>query len=349
MFWKLARKFVFLLDPELAHYLGAWYLRWRALTSGGQMPPVRWSARAKPQLAGMSLDSPLGLAAGFDKNAEYVMGLRSLGFGFIEVGTVTPEPQRGNPRPRLFRLPEAEALINRLGFNSHGAAVVAERLNHLRAMHALKFPIGVNIGKNRQTALEDAASDYERALDELYAVADYLVINLSSPNTPGLTTLQEGKNLAPLLQRVRDRRDYLSRTKPGLVRPLFLKVSPDLEDTALQTAVQLALEQGFQGIIAANTSRRRDFPILAKANAQVVAEEGGLSGAPLRDGALVQVKKLRDWMGPKAILISVGGLGDERDALARREAGADLLQVYTNFIYQGPGYPLRIARAMARP
>ncbi len=349
MFWKFIRKFLFAIDPEWAHVLGSFFLRWKGIVSGGAAPNVRWTKRPRPQLAGFSLDSPLGMAAGFDKNGEYILGLRALGFGFVEIGTVTPLPQRGNPRPRLFRLPEAEALINRMGFNSHGAAVVGERLTHLRAMYAIKFPIGVNLGKNRQTPLEEAAGDYQKAMDALYTVSDYLVVNLSSPNTPGLTSLQEGSQLQPLLKVVRERRDYLSRNRPGLVRPLFLKVSPDLTDAALKEAIEIALDQGFQGIIASNTSRRRDFALLAKANAHVVAEEGGLSGAPLREGAVESVAKVRSWMGNKGTLISVGGLGDESDALARREAGADLLQVYTNFIYQGPGYPKKIAEAMARP
>jgi dihydroorotate dehydrogenase len=349
MIWKLTRKILFLLDPEWAHSIGSVYLRVRGFFRGGKSKPVRWTHRDKPTLAGMRLDSPLGVAAGFDKDGELVLGLRSLGFGFIEVGTVTPLPQKGNPKPRLFRLPEAEALINRMGFNSQGAESVAARLSHLRAMHSIRFPIGINLGKNRQTPLENAADDYLAAMDLLYGVSDYLVINLSSPNTPGLTTLQEGKNLSPLLAKVREKRDSMARSKPGISRPLFLKISPDLEIGDLETAVKTAMDQGFEGIIATNTSKRRDFALLSKANAGDVAEEGGLSGAPLRELALDHIVKVRTWMKKDKILISVGGLGEAGDAVARRAAGADLLQVYTNFIYQGPSYPLRIAKAMSRP
>lgn len=300
------------------------------------------------EIAGIPLDSPVGLAAGFDKDGHLVLGLRSLGFGFVEVGTVTPQPQPGNPRPRLFRLPEAHALINRMGFNSEGADAVAQRLTHLRAFATVDFPVGVNLGKNRDTPLENAGDDYVLGLDKLYAVADYLVVNLSSPNTPGLTGLQEGSMLAPLLRRVREARDRQARRVTGHTRELFLKLSPDLTPEARRLAVELAVGEGY-GIIASNTSRRRDFPTLSGVNARVVAEEGGLSGAPLRELALGQIREIRAVAGPKTTLISVGGLADVADARARLDAGADLLQVYTEFVYGGPSLPLRLARGLARP
>jgi dihydroorotate dehydrogenase len=347
MLWRLLRRILFSLDPELAHLFGAVYLKLRGFVTQGKSRPVRWAGRKPPELAGHVLDSPLGLAAGFDKNGTLVLGLRSLGFGFLEVGTVTWRPQRGNPRPRLFRVPEARALINRMGFNSQGALVVADRLSHLRAMASISFPLGVNLGKNRDTPLESAADDYVRSLEVLYGVSDFLVVNLSSPNTPGLTKLQEGELLAPLLGRVREARDKAARSAPGRFRPLFLKLSPDLTPEARKTAVETAMAQGFSGIIASNTSRRRDFSSLLTANARLVAEEGGLSGLPLRQEALAHIEEIRKVLGPKPTLISVGGLGGPDDARARLEAGADLLQVYTEFVYEGPSYPLRMARALA--
>ncbi len=345
MLWKLQRSLLFRLDPEWAHALGALYLRLRGFLTQGEVKIPRIS-RSKVELAGIPLDSPLGVAAGFDKDGELVLGLRSLGFGFVEVGSVTPRPQSGNPRPRVFRVPEARALINRMGFNSQGAEAVAQRLTHLRAFTSIQFPIGVNLGKNRDTPLERAADDYVLALECLYGVADYLVVNLSSPNTPGLTGLQEGSSLAPLLKQVREARDRVSQKVAGHLRPLLLKLSPDLDSSARKLAVELAVEHGY-GIIASNTSRRRDFPSLAGANAQVVGQEGGLSGAPLKELAVAQIREIRSWAGPKPLLISVGGLADASDARERLDSGANLLQAYTEFIYSGPGFAARINQGLA--
>jgi dihydroorotate dehydrogenase len=235
-----------------------------------------------------------------------------------------------------------------MGFNSEGAAAVADRLTHLRAFASVNFPIGVNLGKNRETPLERAAEDYVEGLRQLYGVADYLVVNLSSPNTPGLTGLQEGELLGPLLRKVREAAERCASRTPGHQRPLFLKLSPDLEMGARKLAVGLAVEEGF-GIIASNTSRRRDFPALAAARAKVVGEEGGLSGTPLRALAVQQLREIRSWIGPKPLVISVGGLADGADARLRLEAGANLLQVYTEFIYSGPSFPRKMAYALANP
>lgn len=347
MVWKLLRSLMFRLDPEWAHALGALFLRWRGFRTGGKARIPRIS-RFRCELAGIPLDSPLGIAAGFDKDGAYVLGLRSLGFGFIEVGSVTPRPQPGNPRPRVFRVPEARALINRMGFNSQGADAVAQRLMHLRAFSRIDFPVGVNLGKNRDTPLERAADDYVAALEKLYGVADYLVVNLSSPNTPGLTGLQEGATLGPLLRSVREARDRMARKVAGHNRPLLLKLSPDLDAPARRLAVELAVGEGF-GLIASNTSRRRDFPSLEHADALVVGQEGGLSGAPLRELALQHLAEVRSIAGPKALVVSVGGLSGPADARARLEAGANLLQVYTEFIYSGPRFPAKINAALSQP
>lgn len=345
MLWKLLRSILFRMDPELAHNLGAQYLKLRGFFTQGRVSLPK-NRKWKGNLGGIEVDSPLGLAAGFDKDGHLVLGLRSLGFGFIEVGTVTPRPQPGNPKPRMFRVPEARALINRMGFNSMGADAVAERLNDLRALVNLDFAIGVNLGKNRDTPLAEAGRDYVQALEKLYAVADYLVINISSPNTPGLTDLQEGEGLGLLLKQVREARDAQARKAAGHLRPLFLKLSPDLGGPARKKAAELAVEEGF-GIIASNTTRRRDFAQLHGASAQTVGEEGGLSGAPLQEMALQHLKEIRSWIGPKPTLISVGGLKDAADARARLEAGANFLQVYTEFVYAGPSFPRAIAKALA--
>ncbi len=347
MLWKFLRSILFRFDPEFAHVLGAQYLRARGFITQGRVSLPRISGW-KAEIAGIPLDSPLGIAAGFDKDAHLVLGLRSLGFGFIEVGTVTPRPQPGNAQPRVFRVPEARALINRMGFNSEGAVAVAERLNHLRAFTAIEFPIGVNLGKNRDTHLERAADDYVTGLNCLYAVADYIVINLSSPNTPGLTGLQEGSLLGPLLKKVREARDKQASRTAGHSRALFLKLSPDLDSAARKLAVELAVEEGY-GLIASNTTRRRDFPSLRMADGATVAEEGGLSGAPLQEAALAHIREIRACIGPKPTLISVGGLASPEDARARLAAGANLLQVYTEFVYSGPGFPRRIAAGLAEP
>ena len=272
------------------------------------------------------------------------MGLRSLGFGFVEVGTVTPRPQAGNPRPRLFRIPEAQALVNRMGFNSSGAEDVAYRLERLRALNKVQFPIGVNVGKNRETPLDKALEDYVAAIEMLYAVSDYIVVNLSSPNTPGLTQLQEGAYLRPLLDGVRACCDKLASRLPGSSRPLFLKISPDLWPEARKEAIETAMAANFQGIISANTSRRRDFPGFPVDENPAWKQEGGLSGLPLQKESVESVSELRKLMGPKAILISAGGVFGSTDVKERLERGANLVQVYTGFVYGGPKFPSQVQR-----
>jgi len=336
MLWTIIRRFLFLLDPELAHDFGCLGLRILSFFTPKKVLLARRKSRFF--LAGIPLDSPLGLAAGFDKDAKMIPALRSLGFAFIEVGSVTPLAQPGNPKPRLFRLPHSKALINRMGFNSDGADVVAERLRNLRASGQIAFPIGVNLGKNRNTALEKAHEDYLLAMEKLYAVSDYLVINLSSPNTPSLTDLQEEAFLAPLLGQIRERRDALANGVAGMVRPLFLKISPDLKEEAEKKAIEIAMAVGFSGIIATNTSRRRGFAGLDSRDKKIFSEEGGLSGRPLMEESLTRIKRLRGYMSDKACLIAAGGISSIDDGRACLDAGASLLQVYTGFIYGGPRF-----------
>ena len=342
MIWRFFQRILFQLNPETAHALGGYFLRFISV-----MPVPRKTAARYQRFpfAGFLLDSPLGVAAGFDKDGHLIRGLYKAGFGFVEVGSVTLRPQAGNPKPRVFRLEDSEALINRMGFNSQGAIAVAERLRDLRLFHSLSFPVGINIGKNRDTPLENASQDYVETLKILYPYGDYFVVNLSSPNTPGLTDLQEKSYLKPLLDSVREAREEAARRYPGRARPLLLKISPDLNPDAMKLAVETAMEAGFSGIIATNTSRRRDFPGIADRDKRHLELEGGLSGAPLRAEALPLIGRLRGWLGPKPILISVGGLGGAEDAIQRIEAGANLLQAYTPFVFKGPLYPRTIARA----
>ncbi len=347
MWWNFLRTILFQFDPESAHHFGARVLQLFGWVTKGKMPLALHSPRKRSyQLGEFPLHSPLGLAAGFDKDGKLARGISALGFGFTEVGTVTPLPQPGNPSPRLFRLPHSRALINRFGFNSEGAVRVAERLRALRAEGGLPIPMGINLGKNKVTPMDRAAEDYVAAMEQLYAVADYLVVNISSPNTPGLTSLQEGDSLPGLLRSVRECRDRLAKQASGSPRPLFLKLSPDLTDPAMKEAVEQAMNAGFLGIIATNTSRRRELPGISALDLGMLGEEGGLSGAPLRAEALERIKKLRSWMPREACLISAGGLGGADDAEARLEAGANLLQVYTEFVYSGPGYPLDLAKKL---
>ncbi len=287
---------------------------------------------------GRELPSPLGLAAGFDKDAKGVRGLLALGFGFIEVGTVTAEPQPGNPRPRLFRLPRDRALINRMGFNNEGAAATARRLAHRGT-----GTVGANIGKTKRVAEAGAIADFTESAGRLAPLADYLVVNVSSPNTPGLRDLQAVDKLRPLLVAVRTACDLAS---PMRRVPLLVKIAPDLADGDIDAVADLALELGLDGIIATNTTIGRAG--LATPDAEVAAlGAGGLSGAPVKPRALAVLQRLRAKVGARVTLIAVGGIETADDAWERIRAGATLVQAYTGFIYGGPGWPHRLHKELA--
>jgi dihydroorotate dehydrogenase len=296
----------------------------------------------------MGLDFPavLGLAAGFDKNAVGVDALAALGFGFVEVGTVTGEPQPGNPRPRLARLPEDRAVVNRMGFNNDGAEVVARRLAERR--HRLEragrgsVPLGVNIGKTKVVPEDAAIADYEKSTALLAPYADYLVVNVSSPNTPGLRDLQAVEKLEPLLHAVRRRADDVT-DRPV---PVLVKIAPDLSDEDVDAVADLAGALGLDGIIATNTTIARTG-LRSPAAAVAAAGEGGLSGAPLRSRSLEVLRRLRDRVGPRLALVGAGGISSPDDARERLAAGADLLQAYTAFVYEGPRWPARVNAALA--
>jgi dihydroorotate dehydrogenase len=278
------------------------------------------------------LPNPIGLAAGLDKDAEAVPGLFALGFGSIEVGTVTPRAQPGNPQPRLFRIPEHQALINRMGFNNVGAEKVAARLRRL-AWHP--GPIGTNLGKNRDTPIERAVDDYVRCAQLLAPVSDYLVINASSPNTPQLRRLQEPERLTALLSGVQS-----ATEKTGMAKPLLLKIAPDLSEKEVDAIVDIALACGIQGLIATNTTDQRPF------QHRLSSEPGGLSGAPLRSLATETIKRVYTRSGGRLAVVGVGGIFTGADAYEKIRAGASWVQVYTGFIYRGPGIAQSILREL---
>lgn len=321
---QLIRPLLFQMDPERAHHLAMRLLR-AAPRIPGELALLR-SFAPPPQprtLFGLQFRNPFGLAAGFDKNAVAIPAWEALGFGFVEVGTVTAKPQPGNPRPRIFRYPKQEALINRLGFNNEGADVIAERLRRLRASHsAPSIPIGVNLGKSKVTPLEEAPADYLYSFRLLAPLADYVVLNVSSPNTPGLRNLQEREALIALSRVITE--ENLTWPSP---KPLLLKIAPDLSEEALGEIVEVCEEFGFAGLIATNTTL--DHHALVGPD-----EIGGLSGRPLRARSTEVIRFLRD--RTRLPLIGVGGIADAASAREKFAAGAELLQIYTGYIFHGP-------------
>lgn len=327
MLWPALRWLLFRLDPERAHALAHAALH-RVTPAGAR----RRRPAAPPALAvrtlGLDFDGPIGLAAGFDKGQVSVAGLFGLGFSHVEIGTITPRPQAGNDRPRLFRLPEHRALVNRMGFNNEGAEACARRLAALPAGARLG-PVGVNVGKNKATPNEEAVSDYLACIDRLHPFADYLVVNISSPNTPGLRALQEKDQLDRLLRACVGR---LSERAPG--KPLLVKLAPDLAPEALDEAVEVAIAAGVAGIVATNTT-------LSRAGVERhprAAEQGGLSGAPLEALATSVVSRCYARAAGRVPIVGVGGVMDAAGAYAKIRAGATLVQVYTGLVYGGPGF-----------
>ncbi len=335
------------VDAELAHRLGFLLLRLalavrpvRALVARRCAPP----AGSAVEVLGLRLPGPLGVAAGFDKNARGVVALAALGFGFVEIGTVTARPQPGNPRPRLARLPADRAIVNRMGFNNDGADVVAARLAALRRTAAgRRIVIGVNVGRSKLAGPDEVVADYSRSARALAPHADYLAVNISSPNTPGLRDLHAVDALRPLLVALRAVCDDV----PGRGRvPLLVKVSPDAADADLLAVADLALEAGVDGLIATNTTTRRDG-LSSPALEVEAAGAGGLSGPVLADRAAGVLRLLRSHVGRRLVLIGVGGIDGPADARARLDAGADAVQSYTGFVYGGPAWPARVTRALA--
>ena len=345
MFYRLARPGLFALDPERAHRLAIAGLR--ALP--GKSAPL--GGPLETQVAGLAFPNPLGMAAGFDKDATAPDALLGLGFGFVEVGSITPRPQAGNPRPRLFRLAEDHAVINRMGFNNSGAAAAAARLaargDRGGLSPALRTGIvGINIGANKDSA--DRIADYAQMAQVMAPLASYLAVNISSPNTPGLRALQDEGALAELLDAVLEARGESGPPRPDTAAgprpagpPVFLKVAPDLEPADVEAIARIALDKRLGALIVANTTIAR--PPLASRHA---GEAGGLSGAPLKAMALERLRDFRKATGGALPLVGVGGIASAEDAWQRIRAGASLVQLYSAMVYQGPGIARRIVRGL---
>ncbi len=329
LLWGLLRPLLFRLDAERAHGIAmAVAARWSKVFDGRlQASDQARAASLRVNTLGLSFPNPIGLAAGLDKDAEAVPMWQQLGFGFVEVGTVTALAQPGNPRPRLFRLPADAALVNRMGFNNAGAEAMAVRLMRLRERAVLEVPLGVNLGKSKLTPAPEAAADYERSCALLAELADYLVVNVSSPNTPGLRDLQTVEQVRRLVDAVQTPNQRLQRP-----RPVLLKLAPDLADEDAIACAEAAVEAGCKGLILTNTTV--SFQGLSESTAGM---SGGLSGRPLFARSTLLLERVRGALGRGPVLIGTGGIFSPRDVLAKLDAGADLVQLYTGLIYRGPG------------
>lgn len=339
--YALLRQLLFTLPPESSHRVAMCLMeaaRFRPLRS--LLVDERGLQRGGPvQIMGLSLPNPVGLAAGLDKDAAHVDALAAMGFGFIEVGTLTPRPQPGNPRPRLFRLRHQQAIINRMGFNNRGIDAAVERIRRSR----FRGVLGVNIGKNFDTPLENAVQDYLIGMQKAWAVASYLVVNLSSPNTPGLRSLQFGDELRRLLERLKEEQERLTVQHSRRV-PLVIKIAPDLRDEEVALIATALLEYGVDGVIATNTTLQRT----GVEKHPLSHEAGGLSGAPLQKQSSHVIACLHEVLGDRLPIIGTGGICTAADAIEKKRAGASAVQLYSGFIYQGPGLIGETVRAWAR-
>ncbi len=339
MLYSLLRPLAFTLDPERAHQLAIEALRLLQSVPASFSPPT--DQRLSQRLWGLHFPNPVGLAAGYDKNAAAPLAWPTLGFGFAELGTITAKAQPGNPKPRIFRLEQDEALINRLGFNNDGAIAVAQRLKHVLPLgYSHPIPLGFNIGKSKVTPLDDAEEDYLFSLEQLFPFADYLVVNVSSPNTPELRKLQESERLGRLLEALQTRNRQLATQATITPRPLLVKIAPDLTDEEIKEIARVSQSVGIAGLIATNTTITR--PLLRTS----INEDGGLSGKPLATRACEVLRVLYRAVDGKLPVIGVGGIFSAEDAYARIRAGASLIQIYTGLIYQGPLFPRAIVQGL---
>lgn len=337
----LLKPFLFALSPETAHrltlFLFETVLRIPLLStwiwSGFRLE----SPELEREVFGLRFRNPVGLAAGFDKNGKHLRAMSRLGFGFLEVGTITPKAQDGNPKPRLFRLPKDKALINRMGFNNQGLETVVKQL---RKPLPAKVLIGGNIGKNKTTPNEEAANDYLLCFDALFPLVDYFVVNVSSPNTPGLRELQEKGPLKALLAQLQQ----LNREK-AVPKPILLKIAPDLSNEQLDDIIEIVRETRLAGIIATNTTISREGLQTPAAGVEAMGP-GGLSGAPLRQRATEVIRYLHQRLGERVPIIGVGGIGSAEDALEKLDAGASLVQIYSSLVYEGPTLVKKIKQAI---
>ncbi len=343
--YALARPFLFGLDAEAAHELTLHTLE---KVQGTPLALAYCNTRVEDPvtLAGLHFPNRVGLAAGLDKNARCIDGLGAMGFGFMEVGTVTPLPQPGNPKPRMFRLPKADALINRLGFNNEGldAFIANVQRARFRRQHAgTPMLLGLNIGKNAATPIEDATSDYLKGLDGVYPHADYVTVNISSPNTKNLRALQSDEALDGLLGAIAARREVLASTHGKRV-PVFVKIAPDLDEAQVAVIAATLKRHGMDGVVATNTTLSRD----AVKGLPHAEEAGGLSGAPVLAASNRVIRQLRQALGPHYPIIGVGGILSAQDAVSKIKAGADVVQIYTGLIYKGPDLVRDAALAIQR-
>jgi dihydroorotate dehydrogenase len=340
MYKVFLRPVLFLVDPEKIHHFVFSFLKWSGKIPGVK-PLLRMlycveDQRLEKKILGITFKNPVGLAAGFDKDATLIDEAACLGFGFIEIGTLTPKPQPGNDKPRLFRLPDDQALINRMGFNNRGVEEAVDRLKKRRST----VVVGGNIGKNKLTENENAIDDYRLCFEALHDHVDYFVVNVSSPNTPGLRALQEKEPLRNLLAAIK----ALSLSKSAR-KPVLLKIAPDLTDGQLDDVIAIIKETGTDGIIATNTTTSRESLHTDKSILEKIGN-GGLSGKPLTARATEVIRYLRKGFGPGFPIIGVGGIMSAADALEKLDAGADLVQLYTGFIYEGPALVKRINSAI---
>lgn len=342
MYKQLLKPLVFKLDPEKAHYLTFDLLKFglgNALGRGiGKSVLTVEHPSLEKQLFGLKFKNPVGLAAGLDKDAKVFNELAALGFGFIEIGTLTPKPQPGNDKPRLFRLPKDEAIINRMGFNNEGVDAAVERLKNRKC----KTIIGGNIGKNKVTPNEDAIKDYEYCFNALFDVVDYFVVNVSSPNTPNLRELQDKKPLTDILNRLQE----INNSKPKR-KPLLLKIAPDLTNSQLDDIIDIVAITKIDGIVATNTTIAREPLTYSKEHIESIGM-GGLSGKPLTKRSTEVIAYLKTKSGNAFPVIGVGGIHSPEDAIEKIKAGADLIQLYTGFIYEGPALIKRINKALIK-
>ena len=322
--YSLLRPLVFCLDPEKAHHLALNALKTAACC--GILPAVERDTRPT-ELMGLTLPNPVGLAAGLDKNGEYIDALAALGFGFIEVGTVTPLPQSGNPQPRLFRLPEHRAIVNRMGFNNHGIDALITNIEKSR----YKGILGINIGKNAVTPIKNAAADYLACLEKAYPHAGYITVNISSPNTKNLRALQEGDELTALLTVLKNKQAQLA-TEHGRYVPLAVKIAPDLDDAQIEDIARVVLQTEMDGVIATNTTTDKT----ALGSHPLAAEAGGLSGEPVREKSNRVLKLLAGHLDGKRPVIGAGGILSGDDAAQKLRLGATAVQLYSGMVYRGP-------------
>jgi len=341
--YKLLKALIFRFSPEQAHELTMKFLSLACSIPGlaGAIRANYWVQHPSlnVNVAGLQFPNPVGLAAGFDKDAKWLKELETLGFGFVEIGTVTPRAQSGNPKPRLFRLPDDEGIINRMGFNNDGVEAAVERLKH----RPKGLIVGGNIGKNKVTPNDQAEEDYMACFQALHPYVDYFVVNVSSPNTPGLRDLQAKEPLAKLLQSL-----MLKNLSKEQQRPIFLKIAPDLTDEQLDDIVDLVGETGIAGVIATNTTISR-AGLNTKADEVEAMGAGGLSGAPVKNRSTEVIRYLHTKSGGAFPIIGVGGIASGADAQEKLEAGASLVQVYSGLVYEGPGLVKRINQHLSAP